>query len=831
MSYTILQIAEITGAQWYRQIRSEAVIEHLVYDSRKVYFPETSLFFAIKSSRRNGHHFIPELYEKGVRNFVISEKTDTAFLPEANFLFVESSLTALQQLAAYHRRHFESAGKPMPVIGITGSNGKTIVKEWLFQLLQHDYNIVRSPRSYNSQIGVPVSVWQMNEAHSLALFEAGISQTGEMEKLEAVIQPAIGILTNIGEAHSEGFRNAAEKFSEKIKLFRRCQTVIGREEDFAFYGKNYRQQHPGQQLITWGRDASNLLVVQAVEKRNGNTHIRLSYQGAGFTISIPFTDDASIENAITCCCLLRHMGYDPAVIASRMQQLQPVNMRLELKKGIHQCSIINDSYSNDLSSLAIALGFLEHQSAGLKRTVILSDFPESGMEEKNLYTKVAAHLLQHRVNRLIGIGEKIHLLKNLLDPFAPEQEYYSTTDDFLNNFLFSKLKEECILVKGARVFRFEKIVQALEQKVHQTVLEINLNAMAHNLKTFQSLLQPSTKIMAMVKAFAYGSGAAEIAQTLQFHHADYLGVAYADEGVELRRAGIRLPIMVMSPEEESFAAMVEYDLQPAIYSFELLKAVDRFLKQEGLQQYPVHLEVETGMNRLGFALDDMEKLAEFLSNTSSMKVQSVFTHLAAAEDPEQDMFTMQQAALFSEACKVLEKKPGYGFIKHIANTAALIRFPQLQMDMVRLGIGLYGIDSTGTEKLNLQTVATLKSAISQIKKIKAGDSVSYGRKEIVSKETLSATVRIGYADGFPRRLGNGKGFMLVKGRAAPVIGTVCMDMTMIDITGIDSVEEGDEVIIFGKELPLQHLAGRAGTIPYEIMTGISQRVRRVYFEE
>lgn len=831
MSYRIRQIAEITGAEWYRQIRSEAIIEHLVFDSRKVYFPETSLFFAIKSARRNGHHFIPELYEKGVRNFVISEKTETASLPEANFLFVESSLTALQQVAAYHRRSFASAANPIPVIGITGSNGKTIVKEWLFQLLQQEYHIVRSPLSYNSQIGVPVSVWQMQETHNLALFEAGISQTGEMEKLEAVIQPTIGILTNIGEAHNEGFRDAAEKFSEKIKLFRRCNTVIGRENDFALYGKNYRQEHSGQQLITWGSDASNPVVVQTVEKKNGHTHIRLSNQGGVFTICIPFTDEASIENAITCCCLLLHLGYEPAVIASRMQQLQPVNMRLELKKGIHQCSIINDSYSNDLSSLAIALGFLEHQSAGLKRTVILSDFPESGMDEKNLYTKVATHLLQHRVNRLIGIGEKIHYLKNLLDPFALQQEYYSTTDDFLNNFLFSKLKEECILVKGARVFRFEKIVQALEQKVHQTVLEINLSAMAHNLKTFQSLLQPSTKIMAMVKAFAYGSGAAEIAQALQYHHADYLGVAYADEGVELRRADIRLPIMVMSPEAESFAALVEYDLQPNLYSFEILESFDQFLKKEGVQQFPAHIEVETGMNRLGVAVEELDKLAELLSNTTSMKVLSVFTHLAAAEDPEQDGFTMQQAELFFAAGHVLEKKLGYGFIKHIANTAALIRFPQLQMDMVRLGIGLYGIDSTGTGKINLQTVATLKSSISQIKKIKAGESVSYGRKEIVSKDTIIATVRIGYADGFPRRLGNGKGYMLVKGRLAPVIGTVCMDMTMIDITGIDSVAEGDEVIIFGKELPLQQLAGWADTIPYEIMAAIPQRVRRVYFEE
>jgi alanine racemase len=833
MNYRVQQIAEITGADWQQQHRSDAVIEHLVYDSRMIQTPDCSLFFALKGTRRDGHRFIHELYEKGVRNFIVTEKINSATYPEANFLQVENSLSALQQLAVFHRNRFNDSGeKKIPVIGITGSNGKTIVKEWLFQLLQNEYSIIRSPRSYNSQIGVPVSVWLLNASHDLAIFEAGISQPGEMEKLENMIQPDIGILTNIGEAHREGFLSAAQKFSEKTKLFKNCKTVIGRESDFSDFGKNYTVEFPGQKIVTWGIDSRSSLVIKSVEKSKEASIIHLQYKSKDFALKIPFTDDASAENAITCCCLMLHLGYATDVIAKRMQHLQPVNMRLELKKGINHCTIINDSYSNDVNSLAIALDHLQHKSAGTGRTVILSDFPETGSDDKSLYSLIAAALLRHRVKRFIGIGEKLRQnMGKFLDPVSMEQEYFVSTDEFLNSFLFSKLKEETILVKGARTFRFEKIVQALEQKAHHTVLEINLGAIVHNLKTFQAQLHPATKVMAMVKAFAYGSGGAEIAWALQYHHADYLGVAFTDEGVELRKSGISLPIMIMNPEAESFEMIVDHHLEPEMYSFEMLAAFDDFIKREGLQYYPVHIELETGMNRLGFDVHAMDKLADFISGTTSVKVQSVFSHLAVAEEPGQDDFTLQQAYLFTHACEQLEKKTGSGFLKHIANTAACIRFPQLQMDMVRLGIGLYGIDSAETGNADLQTVATLKSTISQIKKIKKGDSVSYGRKQKAEKNALIATVRIGYADGFPRRLGHGNGYMLVKGKKAPVIGTVCMDMTMIDITGIPGVSEGDEVLVFGRELPVQLLAKWADTISYEIMTGISQRVKRVYYEE
>jgi Alr-MurF fusion protein len=795
LSYSIQHIAQIINAA--TTSNEETLIEHLLLDSRRVYAPSASIFFALKGLRRDGHQFIPELYKKGIRVFVISETIDAVVFPGAHFLLVKDTLAALQQLAAYHRKQFK-----IPVIGITGSNGKTIVKEWLYQLLNEDFNIVRSPKSYNSQIGVPLSVWQMNAQHSLGIFEAGISQPGEMEKLEKIIQPTIAIVTNIGEAHSEGFETKQQKLEEKNILL-----------------KNAKQ--PAALTVTNINQDSSCTKIFATQP--GDTE--------AISIDIPFTDDASVENALTCWRIMLMMEYSNEVIAQRMKQLLPVQMRLELKKGINNCSLINDSYSADLSSLNIALNFLDNQSAGTKKIVILSDFLQSGLQSEELYKQIAASLQNHGVNKVIGIGEKISALLPSVLATSTIQEYFPTTDTFIQHYRFSQFKEETILVKGARVFEFEKIVQSLEQKMHQTVLEINLNALAHNLKQYQQRLQPSAKIMAMVKAFAYGSGGAEIAGVLQYHKADYLGVAYADEGVELRKAGISLPIMVMNPEENAFNAIVENNLEPEIYSFELLHAFDKFLQAEGLQQYPVHIEIETGMNRLGFSVNEIELLGNELLNSPSFKVQSCFSHLAASEDKEQDDFTKQQADKFQKAADELQSKLGYTFIRHIANSAAAIRHPQLQMDMVRLGIGLYGVDSAGSNTLNLQTVATLKSTVAQLKKLKPGESVSYNRRGMVEKDSVIATIRIGYADGYPRRLGNGKGKIWVKGKLAPIIGTVCMDMIMVDVTAITGVAEGDDVIIFGNQLPVLQLAEWAGTIPYEIMTGVSQRVKRVYFEE
>lgn len=823
MKYSIRHIAEILGDD--AVINSESEIIHLLTDSRKVVEPAQSLFFALKGPRKDGHQFINEIYKKGVRNFVISDKEFSASHADANFVIVNDTLVALQQLAAYHRNQFK-----YPVIGITGSNGKTIVKEWLYQLLQEDDKIVRSPKSFNSQIGVPISVWQMSEQHTLGIFEAGISEQGEMLRLEKMIRPTIGVLTMIGEAHSEGFVDNDHKFREKISLFRNCPVIIGREADFESRREVIELMGEDIQLKTWGSGENNFVIVKSINRSSTNTAITIQHKENEINIEIPFIDDASIENTLTCCTVLLHLGIEQQKIVRHVSQLHAVNMRLELKKGINQCVLINDSYSTDLSSLEIALNFLDQQGSSAKKTVILSDFLQSAMPDEELYGQVFSSLENHKISRLIAIGEKIPGFA-LTANGSMEIETYLSTDDFLRQFRSSRFKEETILVKGARLFSFEQIVSQLEQKVHQTLLEINLNAIVHNLKEYQKLLEPSTKVMAMVKAFAYGSGGAEIAGILQFHKIDWLGVAYADEGVELRKAGITLPIMVMNPDENAFASIIEYNLEPELYSFDLFNAFDKFCQQEGVEDYPVHIEIETGMNRLGFALSDIIKLADHLSSTRSFKVQSVFSHLAASEERAQDAFTLQQFELFKIASGQLQQGLGYTFLNHIANSAAVALHPQLQMDMVRLGIGLYGVDSSASGNIQLQTVATLRSTIAQIKHLKKGESVSYNRKTIVERDSVIATIRIGYADGYPRRLGNGAGKVWIKGKLVPIAGTVCMDMIMADITELKDIREGDDVILFGEELPVTELAKWAGTIPYEIMTGVSQRVKRVYYEE
>ena len=830
MKYLLAHIADIVGSL---SIASDISFEHLLLDSRKVYSPLNSLFFALKGPRRDGHQFIPELYKKGVRSFVVSEEQDILIYPEAIFIKVSDTLVALQQIAIHHRSLFDK-----PVIGITGSNGKTIVKEWLYQLLQEEYHIVRSPKSYNSQIGVPLSIWQMDEQHTLGIFEAGISKHGEMETLEKIIQPTIGVLTNIGEAHSEGFIDQSQKLKEKLKLFTHCQLLIGRETDIAGQKKlikSFESKTEGKPaILTWGTSPNNDLVVKHIDKKEKFTAITVCPGSAEKEFIIPFTDDASIENAITCYFVLLQFGISHDIISKKMKQLQPVNMRLELKKGINHCMLINDSYSADINSLEIALNFLDQQSGYTKKTVILSDVLQSGRNDEQLYHYIIERLKKHQVSRIISIGEHIsetlrHITSNPGD--GPAIELHTSTESYLHQFRSTQFREEIILIKGARIFGFEQIVQLLEQKVHQTVLEINLNAIVHNVKVYQKQLKPSTKMMAMVKAFAYGSGGAEIAGILQYHKVDYLGVAYTDEGVELRKAGIILPIMVMNPEESAFESIVEYNLEPDIYSFSMLHSFESFLQNEGLQRYPVHIEIETGMNRLGFAMDEIKRLAKHLETTTFLKVQTVFSHLAASEDPAQDEFTLQQFNLYKQAAEQLKEKLNYPFIQHITNSAGIFRLPWLQLDMVRIGIGMYGIDSAVVHQSLLQQVATLKTTIAQLKNLKAGESVGYNRKAVLKKDAVIATVRIGYADGYSRKLGNGAGKMWVKDKLVPVIGSICMDMTMIDVTGIEGVREDDEVIVFGKELPVQRLAEWAGTIPYEIMTSISQRVKRVYFEE
>lgn len=836
MSYHLQHIARIVHAATLPV--DDRLITHLLTDSRKLVFPESTLFFAIGGPRRDGHDYIHELYERGLRCFVTKRGiVDAAKYVDASFLEVENVLGALQTLAGYHRKQFA-----IPVIGITGSNGKTIVKEWLYQLMHQDKQIVRSPRSYNSQIGVPLSVWQIAPVHELAIFEAGISQKDEMAQLRAVMQPTIGVWTNIGAAHNEGFTGEREKALEKAQLFSEVDALVFCREAIAPHcmpdGKDKDLFKKGIKFFSWSRTEHADLMIRSEETAQTKTQIIAVFQQKELQITIPFSDRISIDNAITCWCVLLLQGYEQVLIQQRMLSLEAVDMRMQLKKAVNNCYLLNDSYSNDTASLELALDFLMQQAGKNKTTIILSDILQSGQSAKELYPFIVQQLCNRGVNRLIGIGSIITAHRSIIETTIREisgailqTSFYESTEQFLQTASLNQFKEEYILLKGARVFSFERISQWLEQKVHQTVMEVNLTAMVHNLKAYQQHLQPSTKLMAMVKAFSYGSGTAEVARILQFHKVDYLAVAYADEGVELRKAGISLPIMVMNVDEAGFDAMIQYDLEPEIYSFSIYHSFHQFLDKQAIQQYPVHVKFNTGMNRLGFEIHEAETLATQLQKNGTMVVKSLLSHLAGSENSSLDGFTKQQVDKFSQACLQMQQVLGYSFIKHIANSAGIFRHPEYQFDMVRLGIGLYGVDSANENQLLLEQVVTLKSTIAQIRLVKAGETVGYNRNGVLTRDSRVATIRIGYADGYNRKLGNGSGSMFLKGKRAPVLGNVCMDMAMIDVTDIPDAMEGDEVEVFGKQVTIQELAAITGTIAYEIMTSISQRVKRVYVEE
>jgi alanine racemase len=826
MGYTIEHINKAIKSDFVQREGGSSWIEHLLMDSRKVVYPETSLFFAIKSERNDGHRYLQDVYDAGVRNFIIEKDSIVSIsilaqLKDANILSVSNSLTALQQLSAWHRSQFA-----IPIVGITGSNGKTIVKEWLHQLLRDDVHIVRNPKSYNSQVGVPLSVWQLGEQHNLGLFEAGISKPGEMENLQRIIQPNIGIFTMLGEAHDEGFSDREEKLAEKFKLFTKADIVIACDEQPLVARKleQFKQQHPNVKLYTWSRVNEHAqLYLQTIIQ--GNTTTIQSRSGSRIlSVRIPFTDEASIENACTCFAFLMCLQRASTDILSRFEELQPVEMRMQLKEGINNCVVINDSYSSDLHSLRIALDFVEQQSAGYKRTLIVSDILESGKEDLELYTEVAKLIRQKGIQRLIGIGSIIAKHAMLFDSSAV---FYSDTKAFTEHFSAVDYANEIILLKGARKFQFEKIGKLLEKRVHETVMEINLNALVHNLNVYRSKLKPGVKLMAMVKAFSYGAGSYEIAKVLEFNRIDYLTVAYADEGVILRKAGIKSPIMVMNPEVSSFDTILEYNLEPEMYNFFIL---DQLVKAADGQEVSIHIEVDAGMKRLGFDEDQIETLISTLKKYPNIRIKSVFAHLAASEEKKHDEFTHQQITTYKRIAEQITDAFEYPILQHILNSSGIVRFPDAQFDMVRLGIGLYGIDpSVGLQK-QLQPIGTLKTVVSQLRNVKAHETIGYSRKGIVNKDSLIATVAIGYADGFNRKLGNGKGTMLVNGQRVPTIGSICMDMTMLDVTGMD-LKEGDEVIIFGNENDLNSVADKIGTIPYEVLTSISQRVKRVYYYE
>ena len=815
--YNIQQIQQIINATG--SIVTDDTITNLITDSRRINNPLGGLFFAL-SGRRNGHEFIAEAYASGVRNFVVKDGPEIK-LPEANVLIVVDVLTALQQLAKHHRSQFT-----LDVIGVTGSNGKTIVKEWLYQLLFADKNIVRNPKSYNSQIGVPLSVWQISSDNDLGIFEAGISLPGEMDRLEAIIQPTIGVLTHIGSAHDEGFEDESEKIKEKLKLFKNCKLLVHSYDQLL----PFKTDLPQTKCFTWSRSfkqAELYVFSETVIKKN--YYLRAMFNGDEIECLVPFTDQASVENAIICWATMLAMGYPANEADDKIEKLTRVSMRLELKNGINNCSIIDDSYNSDIQSLEIALNFLNQQNQHQKNTLILSDIYQSGLQEEELYKQVAQLVKAQEVDKFIGVGEALVKYQAYFE--LPEKHFYADTTALLNHLNTHNFKEETILIKGSRTFEFERVSRALTQKAHETVMEVNLNAMLHNLNYYRSTLQPGVKLMAMVKAFSYGSGTFELANMLQYNKVDHLAVAYIDEGVSLRQTGIEMPIAVMNAEPSAFDKLVKYKLEPVIYSFGLFDEFIKFAIQRDILNYPIHLKIDTGMHRLGFEGADINILDDLLEKNKYVRVVSMFSHLAASEAAEHDDFTLQQIAQFKAAFTQIEEVLGYKVIKHILNTSGISRWPGAQFDMVRLGIGLYGVDAAIPEDENLlQPIATLKTNVSQVKKIPAGDSIGYGRKGELPKGGKIATVRIGYADGYLRAFGNGVGKMMINGMLVPTIGNISMDMTMLDVTGID-VEEGDEVIIFNDQLKIEELAKQIGTIPYEILTNISQRVKRVYFYE
>jgi alanine racemase len=824
VKYSLREIANITDGQVLSLDESNKEISDILIDSRRLIAAANCLFIALVSKKNDGHRYIEELYNKGIRSFIISNRD---YIPEnSNVIYVENTLRALQKITAAHRKKFD-----IPVIGITGSNGKTIVKEWLFQLLSPDKKIARSPKSYNSQVGVPLSVWQINPETELGIFEAGISEPDEMGKLQQIIQPTIGIFTNIGPAHSENFLNLKQKVGEKLNLFTKVKTLIYCPDFTEIQGTIIRSgilNNIG--TFTWSKKQDANLNIKSVSQLKNKTTIEGVFEKKNLTITIPFLDEASVENAIHCWAVMLFLGYKNKIIAERMLNLQTIAMRMELKEGINHCSIINDSYNSDIVSLNIAIDFLNQQNQHKQKTLILSDILQSGQDDNELYGEIGSLLKKKNIHKLIGIGPAI---SRQSDKFELEKYFFPNTEAFLRQYSFSSFQNESILLKGARIFEFEQISQALQQKAHETVLEINLNALINNLDYYRKQLNPGTKIMAMVKAFSYGSGSFEIANILQYHQIDYLAVAYADEGVELRKAGISVPIMIMNPDEQSYDAIIKHHLEPEIYNFRSLELLEETVRMSILpdnKPVKVHIKLDTGMHRLGFQTSDIDPLISRLAGNRTIYVQSVFSHLAASEDPAEDDFTRYQIREFENMALKFKKQLRPTIQMHILNSAGIRRFPEARFDMVRLGISLYGVPAVEDEKENLENVSTLKSTISQIKIIKKGETIGYNRTAKADEDMTIAIIPIGYADGLNRRLSNGIGKVFINGNAAPIVGNICMDMCMVDITGMVA-NEGNDVIIFGKEHPISELANAIGTIPYEVLTSISRRVKRVYYHE
>lgn len=824
MVYTIEKVTTLIGARRYGD--SESNVRWILTDSRSLCFPEETLFFAIRSGRNDGHKYIADLYRRGVRNFVVEELPQNwnEEYPEANFLKVPFALEALQRLAERHRDEFN-----IPVVGITGSNGKTVVKEWLYQLLSPSMAVTRSPRSYNSQIGVPLSVWLLNEQSEVGVFEAGISQPGEMDALRDIIQPTVGVLTNLGAAHQENFKSMEDKCHEKLKLFHDSKAIVYPYDDEIVRKCVESYEYKGEQIAWSMKDSSVKMFVKSVDKKDTQTTISYVFNGKEASYTLPFIDEASIANSITCAAVALHLGLTTDEIAQRMPAIEPVAMRLEVKQGQHGCTLINDSYNSDVNSLDIALDFMNRRPdhEGRRRTLILSDIYQSGEDGATLYKEVSDLAVKRGVEKFIGIGPEISRYADEIQ--IKEKYFFNDCNAFIESNVFGSLRNEVILLKGSRKFSFDKLTELLEQKVHETILEVNLNAVVKNLNYYRSFMKPTTKLVCMVKADAYGAGAVEVAKTLQDHRVDYLAVAVADEGVTLRKNGITCNIMIMNPEMTSFKTMFDYKLEPEVYSFRLLDALVKAAQKEGITGYPVHIKLDTGMHRLGFdPRCDMDELISRLKHQNAIIPRSVFSHFVGSDSDDFDNFSAMQFKLFDEGSKKLQSAFSHKILRHMDNSAGIEHFPERQMDMCRLGLGLYGIDSRDNSILN--TVSTLKSTILQIHRVPKEETVGYSRKGVLTRDSVIGAIPIGYADGLNRRLGCGHCYCLVNGQKAPYVGNICMDVAMIDLTGIDC-KEGDTVEIFGEHLPITVLSDVLGTIPYEVLTSISNRVKRIYYQD
>ena len=824
MTYTIEKITTLIGAHHYGE--NVADVAFILTDSRSLCFPEETLFFALQTNRNDGHKYIPELYQRGVRNFVVTDvPADRAeTYPDANFLKVSNTLKALQRLAERHRDEFD-----IPVVGITGSNGKTMVKEWLYQLLSPEMFVTRSPRSYNSQIGVPLSVWLMDEHTQVGVFEAGISKPGEMAALRAIIRPTIAVLTNLGTAHQENFSSMEAKCREKLVLFHDARTVVYDADD-AIVRRIVSKTDIQGETIAWSRrDKNAAFYVSEVKKEDAMSVVSYIYKGVAGRYSLPFIDAASVSNSIICAVVALQLGLSRDALDRRMRLLEPVAMRLEVKEGQHGCTLINDSYNSDINSLDIALDFMNRRPdhKGRRHTLVLSDIYQSGKASRELYKEVSDLALKRDVEKFIGIGPQLCAQAEEIQ--LPEKFFFHTVEQFIHSEVFRSLHNEVILLKGARKFGFDQVTELLVKKVHETILEVNLNNVVENLNHYRSFLKPTTKLVCMIKADAYGSGSVEIAKTLQDHRVDYLAVAVADEGVTLRRNGITANVMIMNPEMTAFKTMFDYDLEPEVYSFRLLEALIRAAEKEGITDYPVHVKLDTGMHRLGFdPTADMKRLIDRLKHQNAIIPRSVFSHFVGSDSDAFDDFSARQFALFDAGSKQLQAAFSHKILRHMDNSAGIEHFPERQMDMCRLGLGLYGVDPRTNAML--QNVSTLKTTILQMHCVKAGETVGYSRKGVIEHDSLIAAIPIGYADGLDRRLGNRRCYCLVNGKKAPYVGNICMDVAMIDVTGIDC-REGDSVEIFGDHLPVTVLSDVLETIPYEVLTGVSTRVKRVYFQD